>query len=111
MEAQRKAIVIQDRAKNKGLQDMRKGMDEYNKLKAEEMKKKAFNAYNHTQTYKNEWLKTYYITLSSINKRPWVHSLEFLLALLNFILIELEDFGENSKSHDSCILGPYNNFD
>lgn len=31
-------------------------MDEYNKLKAEEMKKKAFNAYNHTQTYKNEWI-------------------------------------------------------
>ena len=30
-------------------------MDEYNKLKAEEMKKKAFNAYNNTQTYKNEW--------------------------------------------------------
>jgi hypothetical protein len=54
MEAQRKAIVIQDRAKNRGLQDVRKGMDEYNKLKAEEMKKKAFNAYNHTQTYKNE---------------------------------------------------------
>jgi len=54
MEAQRKAIVLQDRAKNKGLQQMRKGMDEYNKLKAEEMKKKAFNAYNNTQTYKNE---------------------------------------------------------
>lgn len=54
MQAQRKAIVIQDRAKNKGLQNMRKGMDEYNKLKAEEMKKKAFNAYNNTQTYKNE---------------------------------------------------------
>ncbi len=34
---------------------MRKGMDEYNKLKAEEMKRKAFNAYNNTQTYKNEW--------------------------------------------------------
>jgi hypothetical protein len=34
MEAQRKAIVIQDRAKNRGLQDVRKGMDEYNKLKA-----------------------------------------------------------------------------
>ena len=55
MEAQRKAIVLQDRAKNKGLKDMRKGMDEYNKLKAEEMKKKAYNAYNNTQTYKNEW--------------------------------------------------------
>jgi len=55
MEAQRKAIVLQDRAKNKGLQQMRKGMDEYNKLKAEEMKKKAYNAYNNTQTYKNEW--------------------------------------------------------
>lgn len=33
---------------------MRKMHDEYNKLKAEEMKKKAFNAYNNTQTYKNE---------------------------------------------------------
>lgn len=54
MQAQRKAIVIQDRAKNKGLQNVRKGMDEYNRLKAEEMKKKAFNAYNNTQTYKNE---------------------------------------------------------
>ena len=54
MEAQRKALVIQDKAKNKGLQEMRKCADEYNKLKAEEMKKKAFNAYNHTQTYKNE---------------------------------------------------------
>ncbi len=54
MEAQRKALVIQDKAKNKGIQQMRKGADEYNKLKAEEMKKKAFNAYNNTQTYKNE---------------------------------------------------------
>lgn len=27
MQAQRKAIVIQDRSKNKGLQQMRKGMD------------------------------------------------------------------------------------
>lgn len=54
MQAQRKAIVVQDKAKNRGLQDVRKGMDEYNKLKAQEMKKKAFNAYNHTQTYKNQ---------------------------------------------------------
>lgn len=54
MEAQRKAIVLQDRSKNKGLQQMRKGMDEYNKLKAEEMKKKAYNAFQGTQTYKNE---------------------------------------------------------
>lgn len=35
MEAQRKAIVVQDKVKNRGLQDMRKGMDEYNKLKAQ----------------------------------------------------------------------------
>lgn len=35
MEAQRKALVIQDKAKNKGIQQMRKGADEYNKLKAE----------------------------------------------------------------------------
>lgn len=54
MEAQRKAIVLQDRAKNRGLKEMRQGMDEYNKLKAQEMKKKAFNAFDGTQTYKNE---------------------------------------------------------
>ena len=54
MQAQRKALVIQDKSKNKGLQQVRKCADEYNKLKAEEMKKKAFNAYNNTQTYKNE---------------------------------------------------------
>ena len=35
MEAQRKAIVLQDRAKNRGLKEMRQGMDEYNKLKAQ----------------------------------------------------------------------------
>ncbi len=35
MEAQRKAIILQDRAKNRGLKDVRKGVDEYNKLKAE----------------------------------------------------------------------------
>lgn len=35
MEAQRKAIVLQDRAKNGGLKNVRKGMDEYNRLKAE----------------------------------------------------------------------------
>ena len=54
MQAQRKALVIEDKSKNKGLQQMRKCADEYNKLKAEEMKKKAFNAFNNTQTYKNE---------------------------------------------------------
>lgn len=54
MEAQRKAIVLQDRAKNKGLKEVRQGMDEYNKLKAQEMRKKAHNAFNNTQTYKNE---------------------------------------------------------
>lgn len=54
MQAQRKALVIQDKSKNKGLKQMRKCADEYNKLKAEEMKKKAFNAFNFTQTYKNE---------------------------------------------------------
>ncbi len=52
MEAQRLAIVMQDRAKNRGLKDMRKGMDEYNRLKAEEMKKKAYQAYDYTQAYK-----------------------------------------------------------
>ncbi len=34
MEAQRKALVLADRAKNKGLKNVRKGMDEYNRLKA-----------------------------------------------------------------------------
>ena len=34
MEAQRKALVMGDRAKNKGGKNVRKGMDEYNKLKA-----------------------------------------------------------------------------
>ena len=29
-------------------------MDEYNRLKAEEMKKKAFQAFDGVQTYKNE---------------------------------------------------------
>ena len=54
MEAQRLANVIQAKNKAKGLNSVRKGMDEYNKLKAEEMKKKAYNAYDFTQTYKNE---------------------------------------------------------
>jgi len=35
MEAQRKALVLADRSKNKGNQHMRRGMDEYNRLKAE----------------------------------------------------------------------------
>ena len=54
MEAQRLAIVLQDKNKSNGLKNMRKGMDEYNKLKAQEMKKKAYQAYDFTQTYKNE---------------------------------------------------------
>lgn len=54
MEAQRKALVLADRAKNKGSQSVRKGMDEYNRLKAEEMKKKAYQAFDGVQTYKNE---------------------------------------------------------
>lgn len=54
MEAQRKALVLADRAKNKGSQNVRRGMDEYNRLKAEEMKKKAFQAFDGVQTYKNE---------------------------------------------------------
>jgi hypothetical protein len=54
MEAQRKALVLADRAKNKGGQNVRKGMDEYNRLKAEEMKKKAYQAFDGVQTYKNE---------------------------------------------------------
>ena len=35
MEAQRKAIVIQEKNKCRGSQDVRKHMDEYNKLKAQ----------------------------------------------------------------------------
>lgn len=70
MEAQRKAIVLQDRSKNKGLHQMRKGMDEYNKLKAEEMKKKAYNAYNNTQTYKNEWSSILKLHISYLQSLP-----------------------------------------
>lgn len=70
MEAQRKAIVLQDRSKNKGLHQMRKGMDEYNKLKAEEMKKKAYNAYNNTQTYKNEWSNILKLHISYLQSLP-----------------------------------------
>lgn len=55
MEVQRKALLLADRAKNKGSQNVRKGMDEYNRLKAEEMKKKAYQAFDGVQTYKNEW--------------------------------------------------------
>lgn len=54
MEAQRKAIVLQERAKHRGIKDIRKGMDEYNKLKAEEMKRKAYHAFDNVHTYKNE---------------------------------------------------------
>lgn len=35
IEAQRKAVILQDRAKNRGLKDVRKGVDEYNKMKSE----------------------------------------------------------------------------
>jgi hypothetical protein len=41
-------------------------MDEYNKLKAEEMKKKAYNAFNNTQTYKNEWSNILKLLISTI---------------------------------------------
>ena len=52
MEAQRKALVLADRARNKGSKNVRQGVDEYNKLKAEEMKKKAYQAFDgvHTKT-------------------------------------------------------------
>lgn len=53
MEAQRLANVIQTKNQSKGQNNMRKVMDEYNRLKAEEMKKKAYQAYDFTQTYKN----------------------------------------------------------
>ena len=35
MEAQRKALILADRAKNNGNKHMRQGVDEYNRLKAE----------------------------------------------------------------------------
>ncbi len=35
MQAQRKAIILHERSKARGLKDVRKGIDEYNKLKAE----------------------------------------------------------------------------
>lgn len=54
MEAQRKALVLAQRAKDRGSKHVRQGMDEYNRLKAEEMKKKAYQAFDGVQTYKNE---------------------------------------------------------
>ncbi len=54
MQAQRKAIILHERAKNRGLKDVRKGVDEYNKLKADEMKRKAYHAFDNVHTYKNE---------------------------------------------------------
>lgn len=43
-----------DREKNKGLNGIRKGMDEYNLLKAEEMKRKVYHAYDEIHTFKND---------------------------------------------------------
>jgi hypothetical protein len=54
METQRKALVLADLSKNNGGRNKRRGMDEYNRLKAEEMKKKAYQAFDGVQTYKNE---------------------------------------------------------
>lgn len=54
MEAQRKAIILHERAKTKGIKDVRKGMDQYNKLKAQEMKRKAYHAFDNVHTYKNQ---------------------------------------------------------
>ena len=47
-------MVLADRARNKGSKNVRQGVDEYNKLKAEEMKKKAYQAFDGVHTYKNE---------------------------------------------------------
>lgn len=54
MQAQRKAIILHERAKTKGTKDVRKGVDQYNKLKAEEMKRKAYHAFDNVHTYKNQ---------------------------------------------------------
>lgn len=43
-----------DRSKQRGLNEQRKGVDEYNLLKAEEMKRKVFHAYDELHTFKNE---------------------------------------------------------
>lgn len=52
--ATRRMQLKLDREKNKGLNGLRKGMDEYNLLKAEEMKRKVYHAYDEYHTFKNE---------------------------------------------------------
>jgi hypothetical protein len=53
-EANRKALLKAEHDKNTGLTNLRRGMDEYNLLKAEEMKRKVFHAYDEIHTFKNE---------------------------------------------------------
>lgn len=52
--------------KNLGLTQIRKGVDEYNLLKAEEMKRKLHHAYGELHTFKNEWHIWTYIILHII---------------------------------------------
>lgn len=46
---------MMDRQKNNGSNNIRKAVDEYNLLKAEEMKRKVYHAYDEYHTFKNEW--------------------------------------------------------
>jgi hypothetical protein len=47
-------LIKLDRTKKSGVANMRKGVDEYNLLKAEEMKRKVYHAYDDIHTFKNE---------------------------------------------------------
>lgn len=111
MEAQRKAIVVQDKAKNKGLQNMRKGMDEYNKLKAEEMKKKAFNAYNHTQTYKNEWLRYHTYNMRIYIDLSLTQDYLFFIILFSIVIIlNLENGKLKARRSDNIRISWWSNW-
>ena len=109
MEEQHKAIVIQDRTKQRGLQDVRKGMDEYNKLKAEEMKKKAFNAYNHTQTYKNEWSAQLIIICMRAKAKVRTHFIFFSHCFISSSFI-FSTFAKMPNAIIDASLGPRINF-
>jgi hypothetical protein len=50
----RRQQLLADKNKNRGGADLRRGMDEYNRHKAEEMKRKIPHAFGEIQTFKNE---------------------------------------------------------
>jgi hypothetical protein len=47
-------LIKLDRSKKSGASNVRKGVDEFNLLKAEEMKRKVYHAYDEIHTFKNE---------------------------------------------------------